>query len=331
MLTLVSLMAPTAFGGEPAAAVSEAAAAAGCRIAHYQPIELPLNPAAINASGQVAGTTPAHRAALWSAATGLHELPLPRGYEHSEPVALNARGHVAGMAYDQSFNRHRPFLFADGVLTLLSPDNAQVFAINDAGDVAGEAVMPGKVRSEPVVWHRGRTRVLASCCGGTVKRLTAGGDAIGDAYDPEGRYYAVLWSGARSARRIGPADRFSSAVAANERGHVVIEVPSRVFFFADDTLTRLDLAPKRASHPHAMNECDLVVGSFGPFSDAAGAFAWEASTGFTDLNKRIAPDSGWHLESATGINNRGDIVGKGDRPGKDEAGFLLIPVDAPAE
>ncbi|MBZ5597825.1 MAG: hypothetical protein LAN83_05835 [Acidobacteriia bacterium] len=43
------------------------------------------------------------------------------------------------------------------------------------------------------------------------------------------------------------------------------------------------------------------------------------------MNERIAPGSGWKLEAATGINNRGEIVGWGDYKGKEDEGFLLVP------
>lgn len=52
---------------------------------------------------------------------------------------------------------------------------------------------------------------------------------------------------------------------------------------------------------------------------------WEETSGFHDLNERIAPGSGWKLEAATGINNRGEIVGWGDYKGKEDEGFLLVP------
>src|ERR1700690_1143472 len=56
----------------------------GCTITHYQVIELPLLPAAINEAGQVAGTTRSHRAAIWTAKNGPREFPLPPRYDHSE-------------------------------------------------------------------------------------------------------------------------------------------------------------------------------------------------------------------------------------------------------
>jgi len=44
----------------------------------------------------------------------------------------------------------------------------------------------------------------------------------------------------------------------------------------------------------------------------------------TDLNDVVAPDSGWRLACAYGINNRGQIVGQGVVDGR-KCGFLLTP------
>lgn len=49
------------------------------------------------------------------------------------------------------------------------------------------------------------------------------------------------------------------------------------------------------SQPLAMNNCDIIVGSYGPFADAERAFLWEKSRGFRDLNTYITSDSGWKL------------------------------------
>jgi hypothetical protein len=70
---------------------------------------------------------------------------------------------------------------------------------------------------------------------------------------------------------------------------------------------------------------EYLVGSFGPFADSERAFIWDKSGGFRDSNTRIASDSGWTLESATSINDHGEIVGRGDYKGQDNTGFLLIP------
>jgi uncharacterized membrane protein len=300
-------------------------ASSGCTVNHYKVVTLPLLPAAINDAGQVAGTTASHRAALWTSKGGLHELPLPLGYAHSEAVAVNTRGHILAMAFGPNFSSQMPFVYADGKSTPLPGDKARAYGINDSDVVAGEALTAGKTNTEPVLWMNHSMRLLGVCCGGSAKSINNHGEAVGDAYDEQGRYYAFSWIEASGVRRIGPPNQYSVAEAAGDGGHVVIQVLSRAFLYADGHSTRLDLAPKFPSHPHAINGCDLIVGSFGPFSDADHAFVWAKSTGFRDLNTLISPDSGWKLETAAGINQRGEIVGKGDPPGAQDSGYLLIP------
>lgn len=111
----------------------------------------------------------------------------------------------------------------------------------------------------------------------------------------------------------------------NNYGQVLVQAFPEVFLYSGATLTRLELSPQYPSHPHAINDSNIIVGSFGPFADAERAFAWEKSHGFQDLNTHIASDSGWKLESATSINNYGEIVGRGDYKGQDDTGFLLVP------
>jgi hypothetical protein len=43
------------------------------------------------------------------------------------------------------------------------------------------------------------------------------------------------------------------------------------------------------------------------------------------LNGLIPAQSGWKLEAAIGINERGEIIGRGDQMEGDDQGFLLIP------
>jgi uncharacterized membrane protein len=296
-----------------------------CIAEHYRVIALPLRPARINEAGQVVGTTSGHRAALWTGPSGLHELPLPAGFYNSEGIALNNSGHVTGVAYDRTFSKHQAFTFANGLLTVLAGEQSRPHGISDSGEVVGESLLPGKKTTGPVSWIENTIRSLAGCCGGSATGVNKNADVIGDVYDETGRYQAFLWSAKQGIQPIGPPDRYSSAIAVNDLGHVVVQAFSDVFLHADGSLTRLELSPRYPSQPRALNNCGVIVGSFGPFSDAERAFIWEKARGFRDLNSYIASDSGWKLESATSINNRGEIVGRGDYKGRDDTGFLLIP------
>jgi probable HAF family extracellular repeat protein len=296
-----------------------------CVAERYKVVAVPLRPAQINEARQVAGTTAAHRAALWTERSGLRELPLPAGFFNSEATAVNNSGHVTGVVYDRIFSKHRAFSFADGALNLLPGEQSHSYDINDSDEVAGESLLTGKKTTDPVSWNKNTIRSLGGCCGGSAKGVNKDGEVIGDVYDQTGRYQAFLWTASRGIQPIGPPDRYSSAIAINAQGHVVVQAFSESLLHAGGSLTRLDLSSSYPSQPRAINNCDVIVGSFGPFADAERAFIWEKSHGFHDLNTRIASDSGWKLESATSINDHGEIVGRGDYKGQDDTGFLLIP------
>jgi hypothetical protein len=314
---------------------SQVAAPTACTVAHYSVLELPLRPVAINDRGDVLGTTKDHRAAVWGRRSGLRELPLPADFVRSEGISLNARDHVVAVAFDAGFTRSQAFFVADRVVTLLGGEKARAYQLNDHDVIVGEALLPGRTRSEPVLWMGGAVgrhgsarrlepRPLGACCGGAAKGIDDRGRVIGDAYDEYGHYYAFSWREHGGLERIEHAHTFSSPVAMNRHGHALIETFPGVSLYSPAGLTPLALTRRPASHPRALNDCDVVVGGFGAFTDNSRAFAWDRSRGFVDLNERIGA-AGWKLETATGINNRGEIVGHGDPPGRDDVGFLLLP------
>jgi len=299
---------------------------------------LPLIPSAINASGRIVGHTAAHRAAVWSDKDGLRELPVPAAYVRSDAVAVNRRGHILVMAYNQTLLEHQGFLYADGRMTVLPGEGVRAYGLSDDDVVVGEALADGTPSSEPSYWVQIQRKRIGNCCGGTAKGINVSGLVIGDLYDTAGHYGAFAWKAGGEPLSIGPEGIFSSAVAVNAAGSIVIQAFPGVYLYKGGELERLTLAPRFASHPHAMNACDLLVGAYGPYSDAERAFVWDRTTGFQDLNLLIPAGSGWKLESATGVNDRGEIVGRGDREGEpgerkhkhkseeDEVGFLLLPL-----
>ncbi len=83
--------------------------------------------------------------------------------------------------------------------------------------------------------------------------------------------------------------------------------------------------------PWGMNASEEIVGSVcdgGYFwGDLApqDAFVYTDTTGMVDLTGLIDPDSGWHLVSATGINDHHDVVGWGYHNGMPRAFKLTLP------
>ena len=110
--------------------------------------------------------------------------------------------------------------------------------------------------------------------------------------------HAILWPTSGGMRDLGtlPGDTLSAASKINFFGQVIGISGNTVAF--DDVDYRYE-----------------VIGR---------PFIWSESGGMQDLNNLISGSSGWVLNSATGINIWGQIVGSGILNGKAH-GFLLTP------
>jgi uncharacterized membrane protein len=287
-------------------------------------VELPFIPSVISSSGAVAGITEVRRAVLWRRKSGVQELSVPDGFHYTEPAAITESGDVVVNALDAGARKHQAFVYSRRSRMVLVGNQTLAHGIGPSGIIVGEWVPDGKTTTDGVYWENNVPRSVGLCCGGTIKAVNKMGDMIGDAYDEQGHYHAFTWSTSNGQRTIGPSDRYSSAIALNDAGHIVIQSGRDVYLYETGNQRRLDLSPKFYSRPQAMNNCDFVVGGYGPNSDKYRAFLWNSTAGFRDLNSLIPRESGWKLKSATAINDRGEIVGQGDFH-HDDRGFLLIP------
>jgi uncharacterized membrane protein len=297
-----------------------------CEVQRYKLVEVPLRPSGINNLQVVVGTSEEGRAAVWSKRNGLREAKTPSGFTNSEGVGLNDHGFVIAVAINRGTTERQGFTFSGSKAMLLSGAHSRPFAVNNSGQIAGESQVPGATKSAAVIWDGTNVTPLADCCASVFYAINNRGVAVGNIYDRNGRYRAFVWDEAHGLKRLGPEGAFSTALAINQAGAVVLQVyPNDLLLYREGTTKRLELSDQRpAAHPHAMNDCEVIVGEFGPFGDADRAFVWSEAHGFHDLNTVIGEHQGWVLQSATGINEAGAIVGYGEHNG-DDTGFLLLP------
>jgi len=296
------------------------ATAAKCVAEHYKVVVVPLQPSRVNNSGQVAGSTE-DRAAVWSRKDGLRELPLPSGFSSARASGLNEQGDVVGHATKGDSGEPRAFEYSHGKAVMLSASRSQAVAINNAGEIVGEENPSG-----PALWRKDRATHLGACCGGKALAINSHGQVVGQLSDHQGRYRAFLWDAKGGFQNIGSSEGYSSALAINDAGHILIQAFSAgVFLHESAKDTPLPLSPNSANRPMALSNCDVVVGAFGPSSDYNHAFAWDKKYGLRDLNTVVDSGSGWILRMATDINDAGEIVGTGQYMGKEDVGFLLTP------
>lgn len=172
-------------------------------------------------------------------------------------------------------------------------DSADPLALNDSGVIVGAATTAGQ-DSEAVKWSGGTIQALPSLAGTEDSQalgVNAAGTVVGTAFTTgDFSQHAVMWAnGTVTSLSTGSGDFVADAI--NSSGVVVGQGPARA----------------------------------GEGEDATDAYIYENGTA-TNLNTLVPAGSGVILESATGINDQGDIVGGAFVPDGPEFGYELVPV-----
>ncbi len=148
------------------------------------------------------------------------------------------------------------------------------------------------------------------------------GQVVGESY-----YKAFIWQdGTLSELHPLPGWGDSVAKAINDHGVAVGNSINRACLWErDGTVVALGNLGADPSFARAINNRGQVVGASRTVQGkAGGAFLWQNGK-MIGLNDLIPPDSGWVLVDATGINDRGQIVGNASYKGQRRA-FLLTPI-----
>jgi probable HAF family extracellular repeat protein len=172
------------------------------------------------------------------------------------------------------------------------------------------------------------------------------GEVVGE-YSIDGQQYGFIWDSSNGLRNIPTlgGDR-AEALAINNLGQVVgvsefslTSTKSHAFlwdeFNGNRDLGTLESCPAETDHStaHGINILGQVVGRSCAISverpNGVNAVIWDETNGMIDLNTLIPVDSGWILETASAINDSGQIVGWGTLNGEEQCAFLLTPLSAP--
>jgi probable HAF family extracellular repeat protein len=126
-----------------------------------------------------------------------------------------------------------------------------------------------------------------------------------------GGTYSKAYAINASAKIVGQA-----YLAGNTQAHA--------FLFENGTMTDLDTLGNAHSEALAINSTGVIVGDFDSNQgDVVAPRAFIVVDGkMQDLNELIAPDSGWVLAIASGINDAGQIAGWGTLNGSQHAFYL---------
>ena len=227
-------------------------------------------------------------------------------HQRSDSIAnaINAKGQCVGLSNNQAF-----FWDGDRLRGLTPPPGFQdsdARAINDKGQAAGKAArkLGGQTHSRAIFWDaNGQAKDLGLLPGNT--------DSVAQCINNKGQI-------------AGWAFITEKSLAGSTPLH------DRAFLWQNGKMRGLgSLHRIHDSKVSALNDSGQVVGyalewDASGYEGAEGALLWQNGRVY-DLNTLIPSHSGWKLQSAQGINDKGWIVGYGNHNGHDHA-FLLRPV-----
>jgi probable HAF family extracellular repeat protein len=297
-----------------------------------------VEPMGINSSGQVAGrmVLSLNSGFFWTQGSSIQSLTPLAGSYASWAIALNDSGDVVGISFGNlSLGYDGTLWHADGTITKL-PDlgvdkGTFPYGINNSGLVVGASQIPPGGRHHAFTWRVGSSIMadLGTLDSSYQSSLAYGvnnaGQVVGISTDASqgGRSTACLWSGGGI---IQLGNEASGAQGINDAG-LVVGVQGNIAHVWNGAPggTSLGGLGGIVSYAYAVNNSGQIVGwSSTPAGGYDHAVLWENGE-ILDLND-LHDGTGWLLRQARGINDAGQIAGKGIFNGKDH-GFLLTPVE----
>lgn len=286
---------------------------------------------AINDRAQVVGFS-GNRGFVWTDETGMTALPLPPGAFFASATAIDKHGDVALFTGNDD-GTNSSFIFAKGVLSRLPGEevikgvNKRLHAVANAGFGASQTGLFW----DGAAW----TQVGTEARGLNDRDQVVGFRTV---TSPSFSNQAFLWEAGvyTGLGTLGGRDSFATAISA----HGVIVGASTVTGLADghgfrwENGAMIDLGClPGASFCEALaldDQGEVIVGTAQfPGDEDLGrrafsrAFVWSDGS-LQNLNTLIDPASGWTLETATGVNDSGQIVGRGLFAGRIRP-YLLTP------
>jgi probable HAF family extracellular repeat protein len=297
------------------------------------PSGLTSSAAAISATGAVVGNyrqpDGTYRAFLWQDGQ-VTPLAMPDGSVQTWATAIGGAGQAGG--YTDSRQAAQGLIW-DNFGNAVTTAGAYVMGMNASGDAAGMAIADDG-SGYAFVTHDGTTIRLGQPAGGnwsSANAVNAGGSAAGTAMTAEGsfRAFSATANGSLSLlSALGGVNSYASAIS--DTGVVAGSAQTadgafRATTWTGSTATGLGTLGGVNSYAYAINAAGQVAG-YSDLADEAGTAAFLLDNGVLhDLNGLMLPGSGWRLLAAYGMNNNGQIVGRGLFNGQEQA-FMLTPL-----
>jgi probable HAF family extracellular repeat protein len=299
-----------------------------------------VSPAAINTSGQVAGdvlSSGQTHAFLYSNGT-LADLGTVAGFTNSHATALNNSGKVVGSLDNGPGSVQHAMLYNGQTMTDrgTAPGYTDGVAtgINDVAQAIGYAdTAPGSLNDEGFLYSQGTLTDLGSSISLFYPAAIndAGQVAFGSHLITGGQ--TTLLPNSAGARALNAPGQVAGSAAISRDSNPFIWTPTVPNGTTGTEQLLFNLPGDNAGTAYGINAAGQAVGTcnniFIPQSNQP--FLYSDST-MMNLNDLLPGGSGWNLQTATAINDAGQVVGTGYLNGDTSVlhGFLLDLNDAPA-
>ena len=259
-----------------------------------------------------------------SAATPLTDLGLFGG-NSSNAKAVNNNGKVIG-ASSTNTNEVDAFTWIDGgflaQLYGLGGPLTIALAVNDAGQVAGQAFTPGFATAHAILWSAGGTVTDLGTLGGSTSAaaaLNARGQVVGSASTPgNAASHAFIWTAGVGMLDLGTlGGTGSESLAVNDSGQVVgwadtaTGAQHAFSWTAAGGMVDLGALGGPRSEARGVTASGQVIGDvYLPDQVSYHAFSWTSSGGMVDLGTL-----GGSSSHAAAVNAAGEVVGSAEVAG----------------
>jgi probable HAF family extracellular repeat protein/autotransporter-associated beta strand protein len=298
-----------------------------------------VNAYSINSSGEVTGeatnSSTNHQDVFLYDGTTIHDLGTLTGGKFSGAASINDSGQITG--YSDIGNGTIHAILYDGTTIrdlgmLPGGTKSAGGGINASGQIAGYSTVSGG-NTHAFLYDGTRMHDLGTLPGGNYSAgaaVNASGQVAGEATTAGGTKHAILYDGT-TMHDLGtlPGGNQSFATSINLSGQVTgmaVLTGGETHAFLYDGTTMLDLGTLPGgsnSGGSSINDSGQVAG-FSTISDGSSRATFYDGKVMWDLNSLIDPNSGYVLQVAEAVNNRGQIVANGTLSGQQTQHTLLL-------